>query len=150
MGIVLLSIHFVFSIVCGVLVLRVYGRRPSYFFKGFLRTFIFGFVGALYYLKNLQPDEQRELQIASWVTLVIVMFVRFVPSLEPLRVEFLLVVTALAAVAHGFASWKKSPNVRWYDCIGLVDDTYMLCLVSVGLAVMVLFVFLKAPLALMP
>lgn len=42
-AIILLTVHFVFSIICGWAVCRTYDKKSSYFFKGFLLTLFFGF-----------------------------------------------------------------------------------------------------------
>lgn len=139
-GIIILLIHFVFSIICGLLVWRAYERRSSCFFKGFFRTLVFGFAGALYFLKNFQPDERKELQIASVVALICVLVASFAPFMEGCRSEFLILAMFVSAIIHGIFKWRKMDKKFWQDLNFNIYGTYLLSFISVGIVGLVLVI----------
>ena len=140
--IILLSVHLVFSIVCGLLIWRAYEQQSTFFFKGFLRTLIFGFAGALYFLKNFQPNERKELQIACIVALVCILFASFASFMEGYRTEFLILAMFVAGIVHGLVKWKKLDKKSWKDWNFNLYGTYMLSFISVSPVCLVLYLCL--------
>ncbi len=146
--IVLLAAHFIFSIVCGWVVRRAYNNKSSYFFKGFLLTLIFGFIGALYFLKNLEPIERKEIMIATFVSLTLVLLVLCVPFLKKHRLDLLVDIPFLllmvVATIHGFIEGRKG-TIR--QKLGIADNiytNYVLSYVSVSLVCLLLYISMKA------
>ena len=137
-AVIILLVHFVFSIICGLLVWCAYERRPSCFFKGFLRTLVFGFAGALYFLKNFQPDERKELQTACIVAMICVLVASFVPVMEGYRSEFLILAMFVSAIIHCIFKWKKMDKKFWEDWNFNIYGTYLLSFISVGIVGLVL------------
>ncbi len=139
-AIILLSVHLVFSIICGFLVWRAYGRQSSCFFKGFAMTFVFGFIGALYFLKNMLSEERGELLIAGIVAWICILLARTLSFLSGYRMEFLLLAMLAASILHGIVYWKKHQEGHWLDCINKHSGTYMMSFISTALVALVLFI----------
>ena len=147
-AIVLLSVHFVFSIVCGWAVCRAYEKKPSYFFKGFLLTMLFGFIGALYFLKNLNPIERKEVIFATFISLLLILLVLFVPFLKEHRLDFLIdspfLLLMVVATIHGFVKGRKNKIKQKLNLADSLYVNYVLSYVSVSLVCLLVYGCVKA------
>lgn len=147
-AVILLALHFVFSLICGWVVCRTYNKKSAYFFKGFLLTFIFGFIGALYFLRNLAPDERKEIVFATFVSLALILLVLYVPFLKEHRLDILIDIPFLllmvVATIHAFIKGRKDKmrqKLRFADSLCV---NYVLSYVSVSLVCLLVYVCVKA------
>lgn len=147
-AIILLTVHFVFSIICGWAVCRTYDKKSSYFFKGFLLTLFFGFIGALYFLKNMTPDERKEVVVATFVSLALILLVLFVPFFKEHRLDFIVdipfILLSVVATIHGFIKGRNSETRQKLNLADNVYVNYVLSYVSVSLVCLLLYVCVKA------
>lgn len=148
LAIVLLAVHFIFSIVCGRVVCRTYNNKSSYFFKGFLLTLIFGFIGALYFLKNLSSIERRDIRIATFVSLFLVLLVLWIPVLRKHRLDLLVDIPfftlMVVATIHGFIEGRKGTIGHKLNISDEVYVNYVLSYISISLVCLVGYVCVKA------